>query len=488
VDLFKHDYDQATPANSPVSEQPPESRPCLFKKALAKAFVLGSLLPISMVSNLGAQEEQRPRHWAFTLRYLEEQSTFAKLRHLSMPHSVSEHRLPLTMERPRRARWSWAAAASSISAFYGKSEWSQCKLASIEREKQCCGFFPKASCNQVLSLDRALRRTGTYDETRSCGGDSPCGILDFEAIADEIKQGRPVGVRIAWRGGGEHYVVIDGYLRDWTGDYLYVNDPVYGRSPPLAVKDFRSSYQFIGDWTRTYLTRPEAALNVTPSLHAEPWSRSVTESTIIKQQEKGPALQLTFRDPNFLALGQKMLPFERLPFLGRDDVLSRPASDDKFDLAVPHPLYVFELNQLASANDPLLAKPAGSRILEMRDGKVFAAYDLTEGEELTIAGWRSSAWLLEALENALTEAARMSQFAHEIAELRLLTVPALSFEAIWLHYLDPASDVFFPMLDEGIPINRPIQPKELWAALRVAAQRRTAAEAADATHAIPKQP
>jgi hypothetical protein len=72
-------------------------------------------------------------------------------------------------------------------------------------------------------------------------------------VFGEIDARRPVGLRIGWRGGGGHFIAIEGYRGD--GNAVAVEDPWYGTSDVEAAT-LRTAYQGAGTWTHVYYTRP----------------------------------------------------------------------------------------------------------------------------------------------------------------------------------------------------------------------------------------
>lgn len=61
----------------------------------------------------------------------------------------------------------------------------------------------------------------------------------------------------------------------------------------------------------------------------------------------------------------------------------------------------------------------------------------------------ASAQHLEPFTQALDTAVRVSEEQEQEAELRLYRVPALNFEALWLHYEDPGRDQIVPITGLG---------------------------------------
>ena len=147
------------------------------------------------------------------------------------------------------SEWCWAAVSSSVANFYGPTQWTQCGVASAELAPlNCCGSDGAGACNQPWYLDRALTRVGHFDHISASS--SP-----FAGVQVEIGGRRPLGCRIAWAGGGAHFVALGGWLIAADGS-LYVNvcDPLYG---PVSKKydDFVSAYITTGDdWTHSYFT------------------------------------------------------------------------------------------------------------------------------------------------------------------------------------------------------------------------------------------
>jgi hypothetical protein len=154
-----------------------------------------------------------------------------------------------TMQTQLQTQWCWAASSVSVSTFYDStSTWSQCSVVNAELgQTTCCTNGSTAQCNQPWYLDRALTRTGNL---ASWAG----GAATMAQVKSEIRNGRPLGARIGWSGGGGHFVMIAGYRCD-DDDWLDVRDPIYG-STDVTLATFTSSYQGTGSWTHTYYTSP----------------------------------------------------------------------------------------------------------------------------------------------------------------------------------------------------------------------------------------
>jgi hypothetical protein len=146
--------------------------------------------------------------------------------------------LDLIVERQLRDKWCWAAVAAALGRYYGTRT-----LAQRDAAAALLGVDGDDG-NRYAMLDDALRLAGCFSHW------SP-GRPTYERICDEIDAGRPVCVRIQWRDGGSHYVVLTGHDRR-TGE-LYVQDPQHGPSiHPFEA--FPRQYRIGAVWTETYWT------------------------------------------------------------------------------------------------------------------------------------------------------------------------------------------------------------------------------------------
>jgi len=118
-------------------------------------------------------------------------------------------------------------------------------------------------CDQAMALQNVLGPLGRLDGTIA----SP---VDFARIRNEIKAHRPVAVRIAWFGGGAHFVLICGYSVMRSGlRRIEIADPFYGDVDngqyfgiwEIDFDLFPAAYQAGGDWTATFLLRMKPGEN-----------------------------------------------------------------------------------------------------------------------------------------------------------------------------------------------------------------------------------
>jgi len=160
------------------------------------------------------------------------------------------------MQHQEQGNWCWAATSCSVERFYVQaSAWTQCKVAnSALARADCCGAGAGGACNVPWYLDRALQLVSHMNVFSG-------GVITPDQIDGEMGQGRPVGVRSAWSGGGAHFLALRGRYTLWDqGQQAYINwvsvsDPWYGDSD-VTYSTFQNSYQGSGTWTHTYTTKP----------------------------------------------------------------------------------------------------------------------------------------------------------------------------------------------------------------------------------------
>jgi hypothetical protein len=149
-----------------------------------------------------------------------------------------------TMQLQQQNEWCWAAVSVSVNLYYhSTSGQTQCAVANAALgQTTCCQDGSTAKCNQPWFLNQALQIVGNLNVASS-------GKATQTAVKNEIKQCRPMCLRIGWTGGGGHFVAIYGLL----GQRINVGDPWYGNSV-VNYASFPDSYQGGGTWTDTYTT------------------------------------------------------------------------------------------------------------------------------------------------------------------------------------------------------------------------------------------
>jgi hypothetical protein len=347
---------------------------------------------------------------------------------------VQSKALGFDMQMQTQSNWCWAATSTSVSHFYWLlSPWTQCKVANAELGRgDCCNSSVPGACNVPWYLDRALTRTNNFV--------SITGPSTFQQVRDEIDAGRPVGARIGWGGGGGHFMVIYGYSLVAGTTYFDIDDPIYGKSH-LTVSDFSSSYQGSGTWTHTYFTKSYFKL---PIKFLYP-----NEEILRRIWEHRPLLRLKQSD---LAADASTL-----------------VRDDQASLGLAHRMYTVGLDSLDAKEGPAF-QPIGVRVYELVEDIPRAFFDVTEDEKPRVLQMSASEHHLESFRRALAEALAIADRSQREVEMRLLRVPALNFEGLWLVPDDDRSGQIIPLRAVGqlVP-GRTVGFDQALAALREAA-------------------
>jgi hypothetical protein len=172
------------------------------------------------------------------------------------------HILIFTMQQEIQTNWCWAAVAASVGNYYaGQETWDQCTVANLELHRtDCCGSGGAGPCNVYGYLASALNRVDCLQNW------AIAQRAVFEKVLCEIDHGRPVCVRVAWRGGGAHFVAITGYSnRDPEDARMLIQDPLF-QYQDIPWIDFLDVYlplpappagSLQGDWTDTYYTQAQ---------------------------------------------------------------------------------------------------------------------------------------------------------------------------------------------------------------------------------------
>ena len=341
--------------------------------------------------------------------------------------------LGFNMQAQTQSNWCWAATSTSVSHFYWfLSRWTQCKVAGAELNlTTCCDSPVPSACNVPWFLDRALTRTQNLVQMLS-------STTSFDRIKTEIDAGRPVGARIGWSGGGGHFVCIYGYTQILgILDYFDIDDPIYGKSH-LTVADFTSNYQTTGSWTHTYFTKS----------------------------------YIRFMPINPLLLADEVLAHiqEQRPLLGVKAGLPADKIEETKDrrLGLAHPIFTLGLHDLVRGE--ARATQTGVRVMEFSGETPKAFYDVADAQTGKVQQMAAGNPYLELLPRALDSVGTITEGERRF-DLRLLRVPALNFEAVWLHSGNDAEDRVIPLRGfHGFAPMQAISFREAMDKLRQAAQ------------------
>src|SRR5690242_18625633 len=125
-------------------------------------------------------------------------------------------------------QWCWAAVSVSVARYFDPTcMLTQCDVAHNVVGQDCCSA--PALCNSPQPLQNAL----ALEEVGSLRDVQP-RTLSFDDVADEIRKGFPIAVRIEWFGGGGHFLVIRGCRQGPGIQLLNIADPWYVDS----IQDF----------------------------------------------------------------------------------------------------------------------------------------------------------------------------------------------------------------------------------------------------------
>ncbi len=162
------------------------------------------------------------------------------------------------IEKQRRGNWCWAAVTNSLLSFFDRTNgMTQCEIVQecfgvtpgYETAMNCCQHSRHEECNRDYELDQAL---DLMQLRASC-----CNYpLTLDEIREQINQGVPVAARIAWRGGGGHFVVITAVVTDPKDDqqtWLRVANPKDQAASYVPYHTFLTRYGGDGEWTHSYL-------------------------------------------------------------------------------------------------------------------------------------------------------------------------------------------------------------------------------------------
>jgi hypothetical protein len=361
----------------------------------------------------------------------------------------SSKQLTFDMQEQTQSNWCWAATATSVSHFYwSESTWTQCLVANGELGySNCCSHPVPSACNVPWYLDRAFTRTDNFR--------SQIGQATFQQVRDEIDAGRLVGARIGWTGGGGHFMVIYGYSLVDGVEYFDIDDPIYGKSH-LSVSDFTGNYQGEGQgsWTHTYFTKIHVTMPTRLLMPTEPILQRIAEIR--------PLLQLK-QNTSFLS---RATPADAGGAGGEAGSLG----DADASLGIAHRVYSIGLNSLL-ANQPPAPQPVALRVYEVSGNVPRAFFDVSEAQEPRVLQMSASPKYLEPFTRGLEQVlAVLSNNAQE-AELKLLRVPSLNFEALWVNYDGDTEDVIVPLRAVGrLTPNQRVTFSEAMNALQEAAR------------------
>ena len=174
--------------------------------------------------------------------------------HYSAYNGRRQDDIPLTltiwsgfpMQKQLESNWCWAATSTSVDHWYNPSSTvTQCQVVNAQLSRNdCCNNPGSSNCNVYGYLDKALSYLGRLDHMDSSSE-------SYATIVGQVVTMHPLGIRVAWSGGGAHFIAATGHEQ---GDMVVIDDPIYGTSVVYYTTLF-GSYQGSGNWTHSYFTK-----------------------------------------------------------------------------------------------------------------------------------------------------------------------------------------------------------------------------------------
>jgi hypothetical protein len=166
----------------------------------------------------------------------------------SLPTPSISKVLPFVIQQQITFNLCWAAAVSSISKFYEpNSTYTQCKLANAATQRNDC-------CNNINACDAGYDFVTAVKTITFNHASDNAGLPTFNAVKNEIDNGHLVALRIAWRDGSTHIIIIHGYA---DNEKVYVQDPWPNYDgQPRTLTEVSLWYQNYGQIIRYIFTKP----------------------------------------------------------------------------------------------------------------------------------------------------------------------------------------------------------------------------------------
>jgi hypothetical protein len=175
--------------------------------------------------------------------------------HCSAYNNLWQADIPITltiwsgfpMQHQLQSNWCWAGVSTSVDHYYNPSSVvTQCQVVNNQLGRSdCCSNGSSASCNVPGYLDKALTFVGRLDHWTG-------STTSYADVVGQVNAWRPLGIRVAWSGGGAHFIAATGYEQ---GNMVVIDDPIYGTSV-VAYNTLKGTYQGSGNWTHSYFTKP----------------------------------------------------------------------------------------------------------------------------------------------------------------------------------------------------------------------------------------
>jgi hypothetical protein len=161
------------------------------------------------------------------------------------------------IQRQEQTNWCWAAVSATVVHYFNaETSWSQCDIVSdCLGEDACDTDASSPTINKAWYLDEALRVVGCLRQMKD-------RKVSYETVSTEISARRPLGIRLQWRGGGGHFVVIRGWFKgDDDSMWYIVEDPAKRGGGTIKISaanlERPNGFRGKGSWSHSYfVTNP----------------------------------------------------------------------------------------------------------------------------------------------------------------------------------------------------------------------------------------
>jgi hypothetical protein len=167
--------------------------------------------------------------------------------------------LPMVWQEQQQSNWCWAACTSMVCQFYIPKMFStQCSVATItiNHDRLLAGQTSIDCCNPTVAETTGNSTWGLLPPLALTGhlANLVWTSMDYAALLNELGNGRPICVQIQWRGGGGHFIVVNGVNYIPNPDIVWVEDPGSGPAIVAYSELVNNNYQGSGTWFETFTT------------------------------------------------------------------------------------------------------------------------------------------------------------------------------------------------------------------------------------------
>jgi len=154
-----------------------------------------------------------------------------------------------------QSQWCWSACTVMVlGLYYPTNPVSQCELAGWLSGNSCCAVPGSSLCNIPCPAEPSSQSDTAYVGGVFIRHFVQCqtyrGPINGDALVNELRSGRPVGLGLRLWNSASHMILVRGYSSD-TG-YFQVNDPWYGPGSS-TFENLVNGYGGGGAWIYTFM-------------------------------------------------------------------------------------------------------------------------------------------------------------------------------------------------------------------------------------------